>query len=407
VNVQALAFSPDGTTIAALASTTAANSAPGVWLIAWPAVSARHVLADAPYLAASSSISWMPDSRRVVMGGYPLRGGTSRLLLGHMTSSTLVPLTGGRDNDGSPSVSPDGSRIAFVSQKSGMDLIQFPIDGGPPQPLVATSRSESRPDMSESGVLAYVTDADGYPAVRLRSGTDTWSRAIGGASELERDRATQPGEVRLSPDAQRVAVTTYAAEHLIWIYPTAGGTPVRVDSESTDQHGASWSPDGNWSLSQLWKGSWSIVKAPLGGGPVVRLDEADPGGGSTDWSPTGQWIAHARLNTMRLVSPDGTSTRVLAGFRPSAFRFSRDGSRLFAVRRGKSREWELAVWDVDASRELRVVPLPLASSANLEGLALSPDESRIVVGAGTDTSDIWPLEQFEPPSSSWARWLRR
>ena len=105
--------------------------------------------------------------------------------------------------------------------------------------------------------------------------------------------------------------------------------------------------------------------------------------------------------------PDGTSTRVFAGLRSGAFRFSRNGTRFFAARRGANRQWELAIWDVAGGRELSVVPLPLASEANLDGLALSPDESRIIVGAGTDTSDIWLLEQFEPPSPPWARWLRR
>ncbi|HET7218604.1 MAG TPA: hypothetical protein VFJ02_11180 [Vicinamibacterales bacterium] len=53
------------------------------------------------------------------------------------------------------------------------------------------------------------------------------------------------------------------------------------------------------------------------------------------------------------------------------------------------------------------VPLALAASADIRGLALSPDESRIIVGAGTATSDISLLEQFEPPPSRWARWLGR
>jgi Tol biopolymer transport system component len=407
VNVQGLAFSPNGQTLAALASTTAANQSRGIWLISWPGGSARHLLPDAQYLAAFPSISWMPDNRRVVMSGYPLHGGTSRLLIADTVAATLTPLTGGKDTDGSPSVSPDGSRIAFVSQRSGMDLVQFPVDGGPPEPLLATSRSESYPDRSASGMLAYVTDAAGSPVIRLRSGTDPWARAIGGASERDQDRATQPSEVRLSPDGQRVAVGTYAADHLIWIYPTAGGTPVRLDQESTDQHGPSWSPDGNSiAYRRLLKGNWEIVKAPLGGGPVVRLDVANPGGGATDWSPTGQWIAHQRPEGMQLVSADGATKRVLAGLRSSSFRFSRDGSRLFAVRRGEDQHWELTIWDVAAGRQLRAIALPLASSADLQGLTLSPDDSRIIVGAGTNTSDIWLLEQFEPPSPPWTRWLR-
>jgi WD40 repeat protein len=110
---------------------------------------------------------------------------------------------------------------------------------------------------------------------------------------------------------------------------------------------------------------------------------------------------------MRLVSPDGTSRRVLAGLLSPSFRFSSDGARLFAVRRGASQQWELTIWDVGTGRELRTVALPLASSADVQGMALSPDDSRIILGAGTTTSDIWLLEQFEPPAPPWAAWLRR
>ena len=405
--VQALAFSPDGATLAMLASTTALNQSRGIWVIPWPRGPARHVIPDAPYLATTASIAWMPDGRRIVMSGSPLQGGTNRLLIADIAARTVSPLTGGKDDEGAPTVSSDGRRIAFVSHRSGMDLIQFPLDGSPPEPLLATSRSESHPDLSDSGVLAYVTDADGYTTIRVRSATDSSTQTIGGNSS-DRDRAIEPNDPRLSRDGQRVAVSTYSAEHLIWIYPTAGGTPVRLDSETTDQHGPSWSPDGNWiAFRRLIKGQWEIVKAPVGGGAVVRLDDAAPGGGTTDWSPTGEWIAHARPDGIHLVSSDGASKRVLAGLRTNWFRFSHDGTRLFAVRRGEKDRWALSIWDIATVRELRSVALPLASAAEVQGVALPADEKRIILGAGTDTSDIWLLEDFDPPPAAWTRWLRR
>jgi Tol biopolymer transport system component len=365
------------------------------------------VIPDSPYLATTASIAWMPDSRRIVMSGSPLQGGTNRLLIADIGAGTVSPLTGGKDAEGEPTVSSDGRRIAFVSHRSGMDLIQFPLDGSPPEPLLATSRSESHPDLSDSGVLAYVTDADGYTTIRIRSANDSSTQTIGGNSS-DRDRAIEPNDPRLSRDGQRIAVSTYSAEHLIWIYPTAGGTPVRLDSETTDQHGPSWSPDGNWiAFRRLINGQWEIVKAPLGGGAVVRLDDAAPGGGTTDWSPTGEWIAHARPDGIHLVSSDGTSKRVFAGLRTGWFRFSHDGTRLFAVRRGEKERWELSIWDIAAVRELRSVPLPLAAAAEVQGVALPADEKRIILGAGTDTSDIWLLENFDPPPAAWMPWLRR
>jgi Tol biopolymer transport system component len=407
-NVMAMAFAPDGASLALIASTTALNDARGVWVLPWPAGTARHLFADAPYLASNPAISWLPDSRRFVMNGYPAVGGHDRLLMADVRAGTLTALTPGPDDEFAPAVSPDGKRIAFVSQRAGLDLVQFPVDGGTPQPLIATSQNEQRPDISRSGMLAYVTDASGSPEVRVRAGVNGAPRIIGGAAGPARDRAPRPFAVRLSPDDQRVAVEIYGANHVIWIYAVAGGSPVPLDTTTTDQHGPSWSPDGNWiAFRRLRNGSWELVKAPLGGGEAQHLDDAAAGGGPTDWSPSGAWIAHSAPDGVHLVPPDGGPVRVLAGLRSGAFRFSRDGARLFAIRRGAGNQWELTIWDVASGREVRSNALPIPAAADVTGMTLSGDDSHVVLATGTPTSDIWLLEQFAAPAAPWARWLPR
>jgi Tol biopolymer transport system component len=405
VSVQSLAFSPDGAQLAMTAGTTA-NTAQGLWIIPWPEGAARAALVGAAIdLGTAQGIGWMPDSRRVVFNASPADELTSRLFIGDTIGGAIQQITVGVNSEVGPTVSPDGSRIAFVSRRLGRDLLALPVDGSSPLPVLQSSRNESFPDMSASGALAYVTDADGWPAVRLRIGTETWSRRLG-------RNVTNVAQVRLSPDGQRVSVDdASSAEHTIMIYPVAGGAPMRLDRESTDQHGASWSPDGNWiAYRRLLKDRWQLVKTPVGGGAAVVLAdfEATGGGGATDWSPNGPWIGHTmEAAGVHLVASDGHARRVLAGPRPVAFRFSRDGSRVFAIRRGEGRRWELASYDVESGRELRVVRLPLAISTDVQGMALTPDESRVIVGAGAPTSDIWLLEQFEPPAPFWRHWLGR
>ena len=119
------------------------------------------------------------------------------------------------------------------------------------------------------------------------SGSDTWTRAIGGKRAPSADRATQPNDPRLSPDGQRVAVSHVCGRALDLDLSNGRRNPVRLDSESTDQHGPSWSPDGNWiAYRRLLKGHGKSSRHQLGGGPVVRLDDAAAGGGATDWSST-------------------------------------------------------------------------------------------------------------------------
>jgi Tol biopolymer transport system component len=389
-----------------MAGTTALTSQ-GLWIIPWPEGAPRETLIGAAIdLGALQGLSWMPDSRRVVFNASAAHEAASRLFVGDIVSGAVQQITTGVNSEVGASVSPDGSRIAFVSRRPGRDLLALPLDGSPPVPVLQSSRNESFPDMSASGALAYVTDADGWPAVRLRRGSDAWSRRMG-------RQIVNVAQVRLSPDGQRLSVDdASSAEHSIMIYAVAGGTPVRLDRDSTDQHGASWSPDGNWlAYRRLMKNRWELVKAPLGGGAPVILAELEAiggGGGATDWSPGGAWIAHAMQDGgVHLVAADGKTSRVLAGPRPAAFRFSRDGARMLAIRRGGDRRWELASWDVETGRELGIVALPLSASTEIQGMTLSPDESRIIVGAGAPTSDIWLLENFEPPVPAWRRWMTR
>ena len=408
--VVALAFSPGGTTLGMLASTTGGGGVKGVWLLPWPTGAARHVLPDAPYHATDQSFGWLPDDRRIVFNASPPGEATSRLFIGDTRSSRFRQLTDGVGDESDLSVAPKGDRVAFVSTRTGIDLTQLPVDGGPPLALLQSSRTESYPDMSASGVLAYVTDADGRPGVRLRAGSDLWSRRVGSGDEPAEAVADQIQGVRLSPDGQRVAAGVVAAEHAIWVYPAGGGVPVRLDTASTDQHGASWSPDGNWlAYRRLSGGKWELVKAPLGGGHAVRLADADPGGlgpgGATDWATTNEWIAYQHGERLCLIAPDGGATKAIDGPRPVSFRFSRDGARLFVVRRGDARRWELAIYDVTTGNVLRRVVLPLVSNAIVEGLALTPDESHVIVGTGTPTSDIWLIDPFEPPTLSWSTWF--
>jgi Tol biopolymer transport system component len=365
-------------------------------------------LANAPYYSTEQFFSWMPDNRRIVFNASPSYESASHLFIGDTVTDTFAQLTSGTDPEFSPVVTPDGKQLAFVSARAGLDLIELPVDGGPPRPLIRSSRDEAFPDVSASGILAYITDAQGWPGVRLRTGADAWSRTIG----PEQKGGVLLDQVRLSPDGQRIAVDVLEDVHAIWIYPVDSGTPVRLETESTDQHAPSWSPDGNWiAYRRVTANGWALVKAPLGGGPVVRLADAIAGGvvtgGATDWSSSGKWIAYMRDDGVHVIGADGTSDRKMPGPEAFAMRFSRDGSRLLGVRRGADRRWQLVTWDVESAREIRTVTLALATSDDVHGLAVSPDESHIIVGAGSPTSDIWLLEQFVPRSPWWSRWFQR
>ena len=137
----------------------------------------------------------------------------------------------------------------------------------------------------------------------------------------------------------------YGSSLAIWVSTIAGGRPVPIDNESSDEHGPSWSPDGNWiAYRRLHAGKWELVKAPVGGGKRVVLAETSgiAGGSATDWSPLGTWICHVRDSGVYLASAEGRGETLLSQLLPEAFGFSADGSLLYAIHRGQDRRWKLA-----------------------------------------------------------------
>ena len=207
-----------------------------------------------------------------------------------------------------------------------------------------------------------------------------------------------------SPDGGRIAYDIYGPKHVIAVSNSAGGSPVFLDRESTDQHGASWSPDGNWiAYRRLKAGKWELAKAPLGGGEPVSLSETSTvGGAETAWSPDGKWICNPKDDGLYLVAADGKAEKMLntAG---TSFGFSRDSAVVYVVRRRRAtREWELAEISVPGGQEKKVTLLDLPAAAAVAGFSLHPDGKSFATSAGVMLHDIWLLEGF--PQPRWWRW---
>jgi dipeptidyl aminopeptidase/acylaminoacyl peptidase len=122
-----LRFSPDGAQI--LAAFWAPSSA--LWLLPFPDSAGAHgpphqIFKDAPLLTPPA-LSWMPDSRHVVMATRDTPAGRTRLWMADTRAETLRPLTAGVMNEDEPDVSPDGSKIVFTSGGFDFDLVDVPL----------------------------------------------------------------------------------------------------------------------------------------------------------------------------------------------------------------------------------------------------------------------------------------
>jgi serine/threonine protein kinase len=394
-------FSPDGSKIGIAIAGSAEAAGPELWILPYPAGTPKRSVARLPLvdLSVSRPFTWMPDSRHIVVSGQIGHDDRHLYMLDTQTNS-IQPLTATTNRESEPAVSPDGRRIAFASGAEDFDVVEIGLDGSGPRMLLATSRSEHSPAWSPSGgQYAYVTNASlaseiwfrssregsAMPLVRLGSGFPPWSTL----------RSPQ-----FSPDGRRIAYDIYGSKHVIAVSSIAGGEPVVLDQESTEQHSSSWSPDGNWIAYQRLnreKAKYELVKIPLGGGKPVPICETSRSN-YTEWSPTGEWICHPWGDKLRLASVDGkTAHKVLDSPGTVAVGFSRDGATLYAVRRNSEQRWELAELGVPDGRQKKVTPLNLPLSVTIQGFSLHPDGKSFATSVGTARYDIWLLEGFPQP----------
>ena len=274
-------------------------------------------------------------------------------------------LTRGPGLDQSPRWSPQGDRLAFLSNRAGsQQLFVMPLDGGEARQVGPGQQSVSQlcwmPDGQSLLVTAAVTvdpnlrgqRGDGHTPASSGPAEVCWrlpykSDGVGyllgrefhlfktgldGRQQRLTDGAFDVMGFAPSPDGRQIAYSRmregrYAHCSDLWVCDSDGANHRRLTFGHATVEQPAWSPDGRWiafaGAEVEGEGQTNLFLVEMASGKVARLgaidlEVADPM--SLHWTPDGQEVLlarafHGRHEIVSLSVPSGQLTTRLAGDR--------------------------------------------------------------------------------------------
>ncbi len=257
------------------------------------------------------------------------------------------PLTSGMVTDSFPSVSPDGRRVALVSDLLGhMEARIIDLDSRRNQaiPLPGRDIAQTSPAWMADGKQLLISRSS--PGLK----TSDWVVAADGSRAEELFQRSVQGSYLISPSADGTKVLYVdLADRVQQVFSFAFAT--RKATQLTDSPGdkfdALYSPDGKWIAVTAAKDDvLQLFRMPASGGPMQQLTTGYERMRHAFFSPDGKWIyiQPSHRNIYRVASEGGPLQQVThfpeAGLFLEEPTISPDGKYLYYCRgNGGSSLW--------------------------------------------------------------------
>jgi Tol biopolymer transport system component len=345
--------------------------------------------------------SWMPDGRRVVFGAVLPGSVGADLFMADVRTGEMRQISAITRDTNQPAVSPDGKTIAFQAAEDDWEIVSVPLDGSPVRSLISTRRNEFDPMWAppNGDQLVFVTDRTGVLQIWLKSVREGWERPLVTEKDFGRSWIAEFREPQFSPDGRRIAYTVAAGNgHSIYVSAVAGGKPLRLSPDATDERSATWSGDGAWiAFLQNVNGRWTLVKARSGGGdqPVVLHEGLSPT--HPKWNHHDNWIACTTPVGLTLVSDDGKQSNLVSPGEWLVYGWSLDDKTLYGIKRLADGRRVVASVDPETRAEKTIGDLQLPAAAEVHAFSMASDGKTFATSFSRPGGDIWVLRGFEKP----------
>ena len=242
----------------------------------------------------SSTPAWSPDGSKIAFQSD--RGGNWDIYVMDADGSNVKQITDSPARDMQPAWSPDGSKIAYQSNPRGnWDIYVMDTDGSNIERITELSARDTQPAWSPDGskiafasdrkgffIDIFIMDADGSNFERI---TDTSGDTLGGGD------STRPA---WSPDGSKIAYSSNSGgrDWNVLVMDADGSNIKRITDRDSEDFRPEWSPDGSKiAYSTYSNGSWHISVVDADGSNNTRVTDTRTNVYVSAWSPDGSKIA--------------------------------------------------------------------------------------------------------------------
>jgi dipeptidyl aminopeptidase/acylaminoacyl peptidase len=280
----------------------------------------------------------------------------------------LRQLTDGAWNDSQPVWSPDGKRIAFLSNRSGSSQLHAMwVDTRETLQLTRLERAPTSitwsPDGKQIAFTSLIPDEAPILPVRLPP-VPRGSQLARGAVIIDRPSWASDGS----------GPTTKGFTHVYVVDATVGGTPRQVTTGNFNHSAPAWSNDGKTIFvsgirkpnAEYLLGDSEIYAVNVATGDATALTDRNGPDTGPEPSPDGHWIAYTgydqknytnHLSQLYLMDSSGARKRMWVGNLPSSpsdVAWAPDGSGVYYSMQSEGQE---NTWFAPADQGLKPKPM--------------------------------------------------
>ncbi len=233
--------------------------------------------------SGDNRLLWSPDGSRLIFSD-----GKDLWSFGLFDAVNLTSSAGPSNTEAT--ISPDGMRVAFTSNRDGNpEIYAVSADGFNPLNLTNNPANDSAPAWSPDGTrIAFVSDRDGSPEIYSMSAADG-----AGLTRLTSDTFADSSPV-WSRDGKLAYLSTRDEFTDLWIVDTTGPRALTTNEKVSSPV---WSPDGKRIAyvgeSPVNSGNEEIFSIRADGTDKMQYTVNNGKVRGITWSPGGQWLVYA------------------------------------------------------------------------------------------------------------------